>query len=95
MTRLAVSTHFQKQLRKLPPKDQHKAAATLKEFLALLSTGHVPVGYGVKKINGDKYELRVDIRLRIVMKADGDTLVCHVIGNHEDVRRYLRDYRNK
>ena len=95
MKQLAVSNHFRKQLRKLSSHDQQKAAATLKGFLAALTAGSIPSGYGVKKINHDKYELRVDIRIRIVMKADGDTLVCHVIGNHEDVRRYLRAYRHK
>ncbi len=29
------------------------------------------------------------------MKADGDMLVCHLVGNHDDVKRYLRTYRNK
>ena len=92
---LAVSNHFRKQLRKLPPHDQQKAAAALKGFLAALTEGSMPSGYGFKKINHDKYELRVDIRIRVVMKADGETLVCHLIGDHEDVRRYLRAYRNK
>ena len=67
----------------------------LKGFLAALQTGHIPAGYGFKKINGDKYELRVGLGLRIVMKAEADTLVCHLIGDHDDVRRYLRTYRNK
>ena len=58
-------------------------------------SGNIPAGYGFKKINGDKYEIRVDRRIRIIMKADGETLVCHVIGDHEDVKRYLRVYRTK
>lgn len=93
MKRLAVSTHFQKQLNKLPSRDQEHARAALKDFLAALHTGALPVGYGFKKINGDKYELRVGLRIRIVMKAEGDLFICHVIGNHEEVRRYLRTYR--
>ena len=95
MKHLAASTHFQKQLKKLPRQDQEQATATLKGLLSALGTGNIPAGYGFKKINGDKYEIRVDRRIRIVMKADADTLVCHVIGDHEDVRRYLRAYRTK
>ena len=60
-----------------------------------LTAGQLPAGLGFKKINGDKYAWRVDLRLRVVMKAEGDTLVCHLIGNHEDVKRYLRTYRSK
>ena len=92
---LAASTHFRKQLKKLPQRDQERATATLKGFLAALRMETVPAGYGLKKLNGDKYEIRVGLKIRIVMKAEGDTLVCHVIGDHEDVRRYLRAYRAK
>lgn len=95
MRRLAFSNRFQTQLRKLPPQDQRKTAAVLERFLTALAEHQISAGLGLKKINGDKYELRVDLRLRIVMKMDGDTFVCHLIGNHEDVRRYLREYRNK
>lgn len=92
---LAVSSHFQKQLKTLSPYEQQKAASALKGLLSALQTGQWPAGYGFKKINGDKYELRVDIRTRIVMKADGEALVCHLIGNHDEIKRYLRAYRNK
>ncbi|OGX05783.1 MAG: hypothetical protein A3G87_10225 [Omnitrophica bacterium RIFCSPLOWO2_12_FULL_50_11] len=95
MKRLAASKHFQKQLKKLPRKDQEKALHVLKEFLESLKAGTIAQGFGFKKLNGDKYEIRVDIRKRIVMKTDGGTLVCHVIGDHDEVKRYLRSYRNK
>lgn len=95
LKRLAASTHFRKQLKKLSPKEQERAVETLKSFLAALHAGRLPAGYGFKKINGDKYELRVDLKVRIVMKAEGETFVCHLIGDHEDVRRFLRTYRNR
>ena len=95
MKQLAASTHFQKQLKKLPSSDRQATLEALKGFLSGLTQGVIPPGYGFKKINGDKYEVRVGVRLRIVMKADGDTLVCHLVGNHDEVKRYLRAYRNK
>ena len=95
MKRLAASHHFQKQLKKLNVRDQKRTTDKLKEFLGVLKNGKIPAGYGFKKINGDKYEIRVDLKIRIAMQLDGDTLVCHVIGNHESIKNYLRDYRNK
>jgi mRNA-degrading endonuclease RelE of RelBE toxin-antitoxin system len=95
LRRLATSKHFQKQLKKLSPQDQEKALITLKDLLSALTEGTIPAGYGFKKINGDKYEIRVDIRKRIVMKKEEDTLVCHLVGDHQDVKRYLREYRNR
>ena len=70
-------------------------AVVLKSFLEGLNKGSLPAGLGLKKINGDKYEVRVDIRNRIVMKLDGDTFICHLVGDHNVVKRYLRDYRNR
>ena len=95
MKRLAVSSHFKKQLKKLSRRDQDKVAIALKAFLENLKRNVLPAGLGFKKINGDKYEIRVDIRHRIVMKLDGDTFVCHLVGNHDVVKRYLRDYRTR
>lgn len=65
----------------------------MKRLLEGFQSGQMAPGLGFKKINGDKYEIRVDIRIRIVMKAEGDTLVCHLIGDHDSVRRYLKAYR--
>ena len=95
MRKLAVSAHFRKQLKKLHPPDQERVAVVLKSFLEGLNKAGLPVGLGLKKINGDKYEVRVDIRNRIVMKLDGDTFICHWVGDHNAVKRYLRDYRNR
>ena len=95
MKHLAFSKHFHRQLKKLSIQDQEKIAKKLKDFLLFLPKSRIPIGFGFKKINGDKYEIRVDIKLRIIMKLESDTLVCHVVGNHEEVKRYLKEYRNK
>lgn len=95
MRHLAASRHFKKQLQKLPPQDRQKTVDALKHFLESLKTGKIPQGLGFKKINGDKYEIRVHIRLRIALKADGDTLICHLVGDHETLRKYLKDYRTR
>ena len=76
------------------PERNHVREA-LKDFLTALGSGALPAGYGFKKINGDKYEIRVGLKIRILMKEEGDLLVCHIVGNHETIRQYLREYRNK
>jgi mRNA-degrading endonuclease RelE of RelBE toxin-antitoxin system len=52
MRELAVSGHFQKQLKKLHRQDQGKVTAALKTFLESLQKGNSPAGLGFKKING-------------------------------------------
>lgn len=46
-----------------------------------------------RKINSDKYEFRVSSRIRIVVKQEKDTFYLVLVGSHNDVRRYLREYR--
>ena len=92
--KLAVSQRFQKQIKKLSHQDQYKVTGALNGFLEYLKGGDLPLGFGFKKINGNKYEIRVDLRTRIVMKLEDDTFVCHLVGSHDAVKRYLRDYKN-
>lgn len=94
MQRLAVSSQFQKQFKKLTPGEQRRVRDTLKGFLVALQVGTISGGYGFKKINGDKYEIRVDLKTRIVMKAEGDVFVCHLLGSHDEVKRFLKTYRH-
>jgi hypothetical protein len=53
----------------------------------------MPYGSGFKKINHDKFEFRVDIRIRVILKVEGDDYYLVLVGNHDDVRRYLRSFR--
>ncbi len=95
MKNLAISNHFQKEFRKLSSVDQEKVREALKKLLHALKSGHMPAELGFKKINGDKYEIRVDLKTRIAIKSEGDTLVCHLIGSHNDIKRYLKEYLSK
>ena len=56
-------------------------------------SGEAPQGLGFKKINHDKYEFRVDIRLRVIVKAENDDYYLVLAGNHDEVKRYLRHFR--
>ena len=53
----------------------------------------MPAGFGFKKINHDKYEFRIDIRLRVVVKVEGEDYYLVLAGNHDEVKRYLRRRR--
>ena len=95
MKHLGWTPQFNKQLTKLLPSDHHKAVEALKKLRTSIEQGKIPQGLGFKKINGDKYEIRIDIRLRIVLKKDGDLLICVLAGNHDEIKQYLKNFRNK
>ncbi len=93
MRTIVILPSFERSLKRLTPQDRKQTAEALKAFNAMLVSGQAATGLGFKKINHDKYELRVNIRLRIVMKIESDTCYLVFVGSHDNIRRYLKEYR--
>ncbi|MFC1709558.1 hypothetical protein ACFL2J_05860 [Candidatus Omnitrophota bacterium] len=93
MKQVYILPSFERSIKKLDPRQKRLVAKSLDDLNEFVLTGEVPFGFRFKKINHDKYEFRVDIRLRIVVKAEGDIFHLVLAGSHDDVRRYLRKYR--
>ncbi|MEK6563416.1 MAG: hypothetical protein AABZ65_00100 [Candidatus Omnitrophota bacterium] len=93
MKRVLILPSFERSLKRLTPKDRNKLSRSLEAFNSFLFSGDLPPGLGFKKINHDKYEFRVDIRLRVIVKAENDDYCLVLVGNHNEVKMYLRDFR--
>ena len=93
MRRIVVLPSFERGVKKLTHQAQRQLAKSLERFNEFFQSGQFPQGFGFKKINHDKYEFRVDIRLRVVLKEEDDVFYLVLVGDHDDVKRYLRDFR--
>ena len=93
MRQVIALSSFIRSAKKLNPSDKSQLAESLEDFNNFILTGHLSVGLGFKKINHDKYEFRAGLRLRVVVKAEGDTYYFVLVGSHDEIRRYLRKYR--
>ena len=93
MKRVLVLPSFERSVKKLTRQDKDNLAESLECFNSFLLSGEAPAGFGFKKINHDKYEFRVDIRLRVVVKVEGGDYYLVLAGNHDEIKRYLRHYR--
>ena len=93
MKRILILPSFERSVKKLTHQDKDNLAESLEKFNLFLLSGETPAGLGFKKINHDKYEFRVDIRLRVVVKVEGEDYYLVLVGNHDEVKRYLRHYR--
>ncbi len=94
MKRILILSSFERSVKKLTPLDKKKLAQSMEKLNSFLILGEMPVGLGFKKINHDKYEFRVDIRLRVVVKVEGEDCYLVLTGNHDEVRKYLRRYKS-
>ena len=93
MKRILILPSFGRSVKKLTRQDKDNLAESLEDLNLFLLSGEAPAGFGFKKINHDKYEFRVDIRLRVVVKVEGEEYYLVLAGNHDEVKRYLRHHR--
>ncbi len=93
MKRILILSSFERSVKKLTRQDKDNLAESLEDFNSFLLSGEASAGFGFKKINHDKYEFRVDIRLRVVVKVEGEDYYLVLAGNHDEVKRYLRHHR--
>ena len=93
MMQIVILPSFERSAKKLAPLNKIQLAESLEEFNNFILTGQAPAGFGFKKINHDKYEFRSGLRLRIVVKLEGDSYYLVLVGSHDQVKRYLRRYR--
>jgi len=93
MKQIVILPSFERSLRKLTPAQKKQVTECLEVFNQFLISGHMPYGLGFKKINHDKFEFRVDIRIRIILKVEGNDYYLVLVGNHDDVRKYLKSFR--
>jgi mRNA-degrading endonuclease RelE of RelBE toxin-antitoxin system len=93
MKKVLVLPSFERTARKLSRQEKKRLARSLETFNNFLIGGHPPYGFRFKKINHDKYEFRVDLKLRVIVKAESDIYYLVLVGDHEEIRRYLRSFR--
>lgn len=94
MKRILILPSFDRSVRRLGRQDKKKLAESLESFNLFLVSGELPVGLGLKKINHDKYEFRVNLRLRVVIKVEGEDNYLVMVAGHDEIKRYLRRYRS-
>lgn len=93
MKRIFILPSFENSVKNLTPQEKRQLAKGLEAFNLFLLTGNAPFGFRYKKIGHNKYEFRINIRLRAIVKESDDVLYLVLVGSHEDVTRYLRNFR--
>ena len=86
---------FERSVKRLNSGEKKKLARSLELFNNFLVTGEIPAGLYFKKINRNKWEFRIDIQLRVIIKQEKNTFYLILAGSHNMVRNYLRRFRNK
>ena len=81
---------FQRGFERLPAYLQDKAWYQLQTFAEHVGSPSKPKSLRLKKLPYGNFEISINMDLRILFQLHGDALVLVLLGDHEDVRRYLR-----
>ena len=87
---LVYTARFGRAYRRLQEPDQRLVDHALAGLAAYIETGHGAMGLGVKKLGPGVFELRAGLGLRIVYVEEGSRVMLALLGNHDEVRRFLR-----
>ena len=93
MKKILILPSFGRSIERLNRQERKQLTKSLHAFNDFVITGKAPFGFRFKKIDYDKYEFRVNIRLRLIVKEEGDTFYLVTVGSHDKIKRYLRNYR--
>lgn len=52
---------------------------------------HLHSGLGLRRLKGSYFEFRAGKDTRVVFKLEGSTAMLVLAGNHDDVRRFLKN----
>ncbi len=63
----------------------------ISEAQSSMGQPHLHKGTGLRKLSDHYFELRVDPKLRLVFEDTPSALVFEFMGNHDEVKRFLKD----
>ena len=89
--RLVVTPAFLKRLDTLERPARGDAWLALLEFTDHFGKPHSHGGIGIRKLEGNIFECRAGLSLRLVIRNTPDALIVHFIGTHDEIRRWVRD----
>jgi len=82
---------FTKTIKRLPDENKEEIKRLAFEIIDLVSAGKKPSkGCGLTCLRKDYWEARATIRKRILFKLTDDCIYFILVGNHNDVKRFLK-----
>ncbi len=81
---------FDRSYKKLALADQYAIDDTIENLKIFYSSGVKTKGLGIRRLKWDFWEIRASIRIRVLFIFQQDTISFIVVGNHDEIRKYLK-----
>ena len=90
--RFEFKPSFERSIKSFPPPEKSEIKEAAAQLIDILSRDRqIHQGLGLKRLRGDFWELRKGIKARILFRWRGDLVEFVLAGNHDDVKRFLKN----
>lgn len=83
---------FDRSFKKLHSDDQDKVEDAIQVFLSGLESNQIPHGLGLKRLQDDQWEVRVDLSLRVCFRMRKDLVEFSLVGTHDVIKKFLKNF---
>lgn len=89
--KITLTEPFQKDFASLSSLQKQQALSVLLNIPKVVGEPHKHRGIGIRKIHHSGiFEVRVGLGLRLIFGFKEKTIFLHRMGNHDEIRRYLK-----
>lgn len=82
---------FEGSLQKLSFEEKEQIRKSIHQLIDAFEAQAIPPGLGLKKISPSLWELRAGLKLRVVFVLEKDLVKWSLVGNHNEVRRFIKN----
>lgn len=90
--RFEFKPSFKRSIKSFSEKEKEEIKEVSIQLIDMLSQDRsVHKGVGLKRLRGDFWEIRKGIKSRILFRWNGDLVEFVLAGNHNDIKRFLKN----
>lgn len=90
--RFEFKPSFDRSIKSLAPSEKADVKEAASQLIDVLSQARqIHPGLGLKRLTRDFWEARKGIKARILFRWTGDLVEFVLAGNHDDVKRFLKN----
>ena len=90
MKAVRINAGLLKEIRAKPAEERRQLGQAIADSQRSMGQPHLHQGIGLRKLRADYYEVRVGLKQRLVFEDTDDDLVFEMLGDHDDVKRFLK-----
>ena len=88
--RYRATSRFDRSVARVDPARKERLKASIDQLVAGFETGQLSAGLGLRQLRSGLWELRAGLSDRVVFSRTGDPVEFLLVGNHDEIRRFLR-----